>query len=85
MAQAITTKAQDTTTQSQVMTAQSNWEVIPRAHQQIATITSRLRDFTKINPPTFYESKVEEDPKISLMKSTRSIILWGCLLVRRPS
>ena len=27
------------------------------------TTTSRSRDFTRMNPPTFYGSKVEEDPQ----------------------
>ena len=26
-------------------------------------MASRLRDFTRMNPPTFYQSKVEEDPQ----------------------
>ncbi|TMX05174.1 hypothetical protein EJD97_001880 [Solanum chilense] len=27
------------------------------------TTTSRIRDFTRMNPPTFYGSKVKEDPQ----------------------
>ena len=27
------------------------------------TTTSRIRDFTRMNPPTLYGSKVEEDPQ----------------------
>ncbi|WMV38121.1 hypothetical protein MTR67_031506 [Solanum verrucosum] len=27
-----------------------------------STTTSRIRDFTRMNPPTFFGSKVEEDP-----------------------
>ena len=27
------------------------------------TATSRIRDFTRMNPPTFYRSKVDEDPQ----------------------
>ena len=26
-----------------------------------STTVSRIRDFTRMNPPTFYDSKVEED------------------------
>ncbi|WP_353805582.1 hypothetical protein, partial [Acinetobacter baumannii] len=63
MAQANTTQVQAATTQSQAMMTQANWEVVPRAHQQVATMASRLRDFTRMNPPTFYVSKVEEDPQ----------------------
>ncbi|TMW94055.1 hypothetical protein EJD97_010796, partial [Solanum chilense] len=58
MAQAITTQAQAVTTQSQAITAQANPEVVHRANQHVCTMASRLRDFTRINPPTFYGSKV---------------------------
>ena len=61
--QSINTQAQATTTQAQAMTAQANSEVIPRAHQQVTTMASHVRDFTRMNPPTFYGSKVEEDPQ----------------------
>ncbi|TMW83479.1 hypothetical protein EJD97_001585, partial [Solanum chilense] len=44
----------DQTTQSESMTAQANQEVVPHPHQQVATMASRLRDFTQINHPTFY-------------------------------
>ena len=44
------------------MTAQANRDVVPQAHQQVATMESFLRDFTRMNPPTFYGSKFEEDP-----------------------
>ena len=27
------------------------------------TIASRIMDFTRMNPPTFFGSKVEEDPQ----------------------
>ena len=63
IAQPITTQEQAATTQAQTMMTQDNREVIQREHQQVATISSRLRDFTRMNPPTFYGSKVEEDPQ----------------------
>ena len=50
-------------TQDQAMTAQANREVVSRPHQQVTTMASRLRDFTRMNPPTFYGSKVDEDPQ----------------------
>ena len=28
-----------------------------------STTASRIRDFTRMNPPTFFGSKVEEDPQ----------------------
>ena len=44
------------------MMAQTNREVVPQENQQVFTMASRLRDFTRINPPTLYGSKFEEDP-----------------------
>ena len=45
------------------MTTQANWDVAPCLHQQVTTMASRLRDFTRMNPPTFYGSKVNQDPQ----------------------
>ena len=63
MAQAITTQVQAATTQSQAMTTQANGEVVPCPHQQVTTMASRLRDFCRMNPPTFYGSKIDVDPQ----------------------
>ena len=63
MAQFNTTQAQAGSTQAQAMTTQANWEVITQANQHIGTMSSRLMDFTRMNPPSLYGSKVEEDPK----------------------
>ena len=46
------------------------------------TIASRIRDFTRMNPHTFFGSKVEEDPH-SLMKYSKFLMLWGCILKKR--
>ena len=56
MDQARTTPTQASTAQSQVMTARTNKEIIHCPNQQVATMTSRLRDFTRMNCPTFYGS-----------------------------
>lgn len=48
---------------SKDMTTQPNREVLLQAHQQVETMPSHLRDFTRINPPAFYVSKIDEDPK----------------------
>ena len=61
MYQAITTQEQASTIQAQAMMVQANWEVMPRPRQQITTMASHLRDFTRMNPPTFYDSKVDEE------------------------
>ena len=43
------------------MMAHDNWEVVPRAHQEVSTMDSHLKYFTRMNPLTFYKSKVDED------------------------
>ncbi|TMW80599.1 hypothetical protein EJD97_017921 [Solanum chilense] len=74
-AQSMTTQAQPATVQAQATTPQANRDVAPRPHKKVTTMASRQRDFTRMNPPTFYGSKVDEDPKNSLMRSTNSICL----------
>ena len=63
MSQYMNTQAQAVTVQAQDMTAQANREIVPRPHQQVTTMASYLRDFTRMNPPTFYISKVDEYPQ----------------------
>ena len=60
---AMTTQEQATTFKPQAMTDQDNLNVAPHPHQQVTNMVSRLRDFTWINLPTFYGTKVDEDPK----------------------
>ena len=59
------------------MMAQANQEVVPRANQHVGTITSRLRYFTRINPPTFYGSKVEKDPEEFIDESYKILYAMG--------
>ena len=63
MDQAITTKEQESTTQDQGMTTQANREVVPHLHEQVTTMASHLRDFTRMRHPILYGSKVDEDPQ----------------------
>ena len=63
MGQAISTQAQASTTQAAAIMSQSKREVVPRANQQVVTMVCCLTDITQIDPATFYESKVEEDPQ----------------------
>ena len=63
MDQSMTTQAQAAKVQAQAVTAQANQDVAPRPHQQVTTMASYLRDFTRMNPPTFYISKVDEYPQ----------------------
>ena len=54
MYQALTTQAQD-------ITAQANRDGIPLENQHASTMASCLRGFSRINPPMFIGSKVDED------------------------
>ena len=74
MAQAIhPSTSQNDSTQS--MMAQANWDVAPGSNQQLTTMASRLRGFTRINPHIFYGSKVDEDLQEFHMKSTMCYML----------
>ena len=45
------------------MTMQANLSIVPRANKVESTMTSRLRDFVRMNPRIFLVSKVGEDPQ----------------------
>ena len=45
------------------MTTQINFTIGPRVNIVESTMTSRLRDFLRINPPIFVGSTVGEDPQ----------------------
>ncbi|XP_049348188.1 uncharacterized protein LOC125812755 [Solanum verrucosum] len=50
-------------TLAQVMTAQVNRDVGPRVNANESTVTSKLRDFVRMNPPIFLGSRAGEDPQ----------------------
>ena len=60
----LTVLTQIMTTQVQVMTnhvvLQENLEVGPQSND--STLVSTIRDFMRINPPTFHVTNVDEDP-----------------------
>ena len=45
------------------MTTQANLNIMPRVNAMESTMSSRFRDFVKLNPPIFLRSKVNEDPQ----------------------
>ena len=63
MDQAMTIQVEAMKVQEQAMTTQANWDISPHPHQEVTTRASRLRDFSQMNPPTFYGTKANEDPQ----------------------
>uniref|UniRef100_M1DKB0 Gag-pol polyprotein n=1 Tax=Solanum tuberosum TaxID=4113 RepID=M1DKB0_SOLTU len=59
LAQAMMTQAQALTTQARAVTSHANRGVV--THVNLAAL--RVRDFSRMNPPKFHGSKVEEDPQ----------------------
>lgn len=45
-----------------------------------STTTSRIRDLTTMNPPTFFGSKVEENPQGFINEVLKVLDAYGCLL-----
>ena len=53
------------------LTTEVNLRMGPRLNDVRRTMTSRLRDVVRMNPPIFLGSKVERIPKNFLMGCTR--------------
>ena len=45
-----------------VLDTQLSWDARVRLNPNANSIASRIRDFSRINPPIFFCSKVDEDP-----------------------
>ena len=51
------------TAQTQAITAQATREGAPRENPPTSTMASKLRDFTRMNPPVYFGSRTNEDPQ----------------------
>ena len=60
--QAMTTQEQAITTQVQDLTTPANQEAVSCVNKNASTMSSCLRDLTRINPAMFFGYKVGEDP-----------------------
>ena len=69
--------ARASTVQAKAMTAHANQELVPYPHQQVTTVTSPLRDFTRINCPTFYRSKIYANPQEFIYEVYKILLAKG--------
>ena len=69
--------AQAVTVQAQAMTAQANQEVVTRPHQEVTTMASCLRDFTRMNPLASTGLGSRKTPKNSLMNFYKILLAIG--------
>ena len=60
---ALVQTAQAITAQAQAITAKATRECAPRENAHASTISRRLRDFTRMNPLVYFESRTNEDPQ----------------------
>ncbi|TMX01197.1 hypothetical protein EJD97_024960 [Solanum chilense] len=50
-------------TDGEAIIAHTTREGAPRENPHACTMASKLRDFTRMNPPIYYDSKTNEDPQ----------------------
>ncbi|WMV50964.1 hypothetical protein MTR67_044349 [Solanum verrucosum] len=67
----------------QAMTAQANREVVDLVNPRVDTVTTRVRDFTSINPSEFHGSKVEEDPQEIIDGVYKVLMIMGVMPVEK--
>ena len=68
---------------TQVLDTQVARDTMVKVNPNANTTASRIRDFTRMNPPTFYGSKAEEDAQGFIDKVFNVLDLWVCLLKKR--
>ena len=67
------------------MTTQVNLSMVPRVNVVESNMTSRLRDFLRMNTPLFLVSMVGEDPKELVHGVYKVLRAMGLHLIRRRS
>ena len=59
----MTSQSNVVTSRVKAMTTQVNREVGPRVPQHANIMASCLREFTRVSPPMFFGSRLDEDPQ----------------------
>ncbi|WMV18676.1 hypothetical protein MTR67_012061 [Solanum verrucosum] len=65
------------------MASQANSEVVVPVNPNMGKTTSRVRDFSRINPPKFHGSEVEEDPQEFIDEVYKVLMIIGVTPVEK--
>ncbi|XP_049347353.1 uncharacterized protein LOC125811846 [Solanum verrucosum] len=68
---------------TQDMTTQANREVVVPLNPYVGTTTTRIRDFTRMNPSKFHDFMVEKDPQEFIDEVYKMLMIMGVMPVEK--